>query len=318
MNRIEIFRPGKFKAMSGAEISFSSEMLKDIAESYDPGVYQAPLVIGHPKVEDPAYGWVKSLDFSGERLSAEPESVVEEFASLVASKRYQHVSASFFTPDHPANPKPGKYYLKHVGFLGAVPPAVTGLKPANFASDNEDKVLEFAVDFTEEPTAEASQNKDSAEAQKVAENALSEREKAIAEKEKALAEREKAVTENETKMKKAEFSAFADSLIKEGKLVSGSKNDVVSFMQSIDRLEVISFADDKKATPLEFFMDFMKKQPKVVEFSEVAGNDVESPESIEDPSDLAKKIIAYCAESEKKGVYVSVSEAAERILGGKK
>ena len=32
MNRIEIFRPGKFKAMNGTEVSFSAEMLKDIAE----------------------------------------------------------------------------------------------------------------------------------------------------------------------------------------------------------------------------------------------------------------------------------------------
>lgn len=37
---------------------------------------------------------------------------------------------------------PGVYYLRHVGFLGAQPPAVKGLKPVEFA-DAEDGVVEF-------------------------------------------------------------------------------------------------------------------------------------------------------------------------------
>ena len=100
MNIIEIFRPGKFKAMNGKEIEFSSAMLQDIADIYNPSVSQAPLVIGHPKVEDPAYGWVKNLSFADGKLKAEPESVVEEFTGIVSAGLYKNVSASFFASDH--------------------------------------------------------------------------------------------------------------------------------------------------------------------------------------------------------------------------
>lgn len=303
MNRIEIFRPGKFKAMNGTEVSFSAEMLKDIAESYDPKVYQAPLVIGHPKVEDPAYGWVKNLSFSGERLSAEPEAVVEEFASLVSARRYQNVSASFFTPEHPANPKPGKYYLKHVGFLGAVPPAVTGLKTVSFA-DNDDKVVEFSFEVPEE--------------EKTAEKQSEDRTAEFAAREESLLQREKAVAEKEKQMRRLEFGSFVDERIKEGKVLASNRDGIVDFMEALDGLEPASFAAEKKVTPLEFFQNLMKNNPKVVEFGEIAGEDVKAPETVENPVVFAEKIAAFCAEQESKGISISPAEAVERILGGKK
>jgi hypothetical protein len=43
------------------------------------------------------------------------------------------VSASFFSPGQEGNPEPSAYYLKHVGFLGAMAPAVKGLAPLNFS-----------------------------------------------------------------------------------------------------------------------------------------------------------------------------------------
>ena len=323
MNRIEIFRPGKFKAMNGTEVSFSAEMLKDIAESYDPKVYQAPLVIGHPKVEDPAYGWVKNLCFSGERLSAEPEAVVEEFASLVSARRYQNVSASFFTPEHPANPKPGKYYLKHVGFLGAVPPAVTGLKTVSFA-DNDDKVVEFSFEVPEEDKTDKSlQNfprhrfevpQEDETAEKQSEDKTAE----FAAKEEALLQREKALVEKERQMRRLEFSAFIDDRIKEGKVLASNKDGLVNFMEALDGLEPASFSAEKQMTPLEFFQNMVKNQPKIVEFGEVAGNDVEAPETVDNPVIFAEKIAAFCAEQESKGIILSPAEAAERLLGGKK
>ena len=65
------------------------------------------------------------------------------FAETVAAGRFKKIFASFYSPDAPANPVPGVYYLRHVGFLGAQPPAVTGLRSPEFA-DNEAGVVEFA------------------------------------------------------------------------------------------------------------------------------------------------------------------------------
>jgi hypothetical protein len=75
-------------------------------------------------------------------MIAEPDQVDAAFAELVNAGRYKKISGSFYTPDAPANPVPGVYYLRHVGFLGAQPPAVKGLKSASFAAA-EEGVIEF-------------------------------------------------------------------------------------------------------------------------------------------------------------------------------
>ncbi len=147
MNKqIEIFKPGRHTAMSGAVIDFTEADLKATAGAYDPKLHEAPLVVGHPAIDAPAYGWVKGLAYR-ETLQAEPDQVDPAFADLVKAGRFKKISASFYAPDSKANPKPGVYYLRHVGFLGAQPPAVKGLKSASFA-DNEEGVIEFG-DWTD-------------------------------------------------------------------------------------------------------------------------------------------------------------------------
>lgn len=139
---LHIFKPGRQTAMSGAVLDFSESDLAASARAYDPALHEASIVIGHPKHDAPAYGWVKSLAISGDGLNAEPHQVDAAFSELVAAGRYKKISASFYLPDAPNNPVPGVYYLRHVGFLGAQPPAVKGLKQAEFA-DAEDGVVEF-------------------------------------------------------------------------------------------------------------------------------------------------------------------------------
>lgn len=139
---IQIFKPGRHTAMSGAVLDFTEADLSASAAAYDPAKHEAPLVVGHPRHDAPAYGWVKSLAFA-EGLEAEPHQVDEQFAEMVASGRFKKISASWYTPDSPQNPVPGVYYLRHVGFLGAQPPAVKGLRAPEFA-DNEEGVVEFA------------------------------------------------------------------------------------------------------------------------------------------------------------------------------
>lgn len=144
---IHFFRPGRHSAMSGAEIEFTAEDLAAAAAAYDPAVYQAPIVVGHPAIDAPAYGWVAKIHDRGGDLHAEPDQVDAAFAELVRAGRFKKVSAAWFTPSHPRNPAPGVYYLKHLGFLGATAPAVPGLKPVEFAADPDDLVIEFgAVD----------------------------------------------------------------------------------------------------------------------------------------------------------------------------
>lgn len=145
MKAVSIFRPGTHTSAAGATLSFSDSDLEATIRAYDPAKHEAPLVVGHPKDNGPAYGWVRGLSFADGELVADVDQVQPEFAELVAAGRFKKRSASFYSPDSPSNPVPGVYYLRHVGFLGAQPPAVKGLKEVAF-SDAEEGVVEFADD----------------------------------------------------------------------------------------------------------------------------------------------------------------------------
>ncbi len=141
---LEIFRTGTHTAVDGRTLEFTAAHLDDVVTSYDAASNQAPLVVGHPALDAPAYGWVKGLSVQGGLLYAEPEQVDPAFADLVNAGRFKKISASFYPPTWPSNPKPGHWYLRHIGFLGAAAPAVKGLRPASFA-ESESLTFEFAA-----------------------------------------------------------------------------------------------------------------------------------------------------------------------------
>jgi len=156
--RLHICRPGTYRTVSGRRVTLSAADLTACAAAYDPAAHQAPLVVGHPKTDDPALGWVSDLaaDAAGE-LTAATESVADELKDAVSAGRYRTISASFFPPAHERNPKPGAWYLRHVGFLGAHEPAVKGLRRAELGAGDDDSIetLELAAlsaDTDTEPT----------------------------------------------------------------------------------------------------------------------------------------------------------------------
>ncbi len=147
MNKaLHIFKTGTHTSMEGAALSFSESDLAATAAAYDPAVHEAPICVGHPKHDLPAYGWIKSLSAQPDGLFAEENQVDPAFAEIRQAGRFKKISASFYSPDSPSNPKPGVWYLRHVAFLGAQPPAVKGLRNPQFA-DGESGVV--TVDFAD-------------------------------------------------------------------------------------------------------------------------------------------------------------------------
>lgn len=140
---LAIFKSGQHVATDGKPYTFSDADLETIASGYNPELAEAPLVVGHPKTDAPAYGWAKSLHVRDGVLYAEPHQVDAQFAELVNAGRMKKISASIYLPGTPGNPTPGKHYLRHIGFLGAQPPAVKGLPAAHFAEGAES--VEFAM-----------------------------------------------------------------------------------------------------------------------------------------------------------------------------
>jgi len=91
----------------------------------------APMVVGHPKTDAPAYGWVQDLKRDGKVLSVKGDKLHDEFAQGVEKGLWPNRSIRI-----------GKgadgFYLKHIGFLGAVPPAIEGMDSIyNAATDDE-------------------------------------------------------------------------------------------------------------------------------------------------------------------------------------
>ena len=104
MKRINIFKTGTHTSSNGTTLDFSEDKLQGSAESYSPSVHEAPIVIGHPKDNGPAYGWIKSMEFAEGSLDAIPDQVNEDFAEMVKSGAFKKVSASFYLSDAPNNP----------------------------------------------------------------------------------------------------------------------------------------------------------------------------------------------------------------------
>ncbi|WP_240664533.1 hypothetical protein [Paenirhodobacter ferrireducens] len=136
--------------MEGAPLSYTAADLKAIAASYDPETAPAPIVVGHPASDAPALGWAEKFDFDPEteHLSATIRDIEPAFAASVRAGRFRKVSMSFFPPHHPANPNPGSWYPRHIGFLGAASPAVPGLKNVAFSIAPADAIT-FSAEFAQ-------------------------------------------------------------------------------------------------------------------------------------------------------------------------
>lgn len=137
-------------AMEGETVRFSDDDLRGIAERYDPALYEAPLIVGHPQHDAPAYGWVQGLSFADGRLQASEHQVMPEFAEMRKQGRFKKLSARFFAADHPNNPTPGHLYLRDVGFLGAMAPAVKGLRTYSFG-DGAGRLVSCELSFGDLP-----------------------------------------------------------------------------------------------------------------------------------------------------------------------
>ena len=305
MTLIEIFKAGKRPDAHGTVVEITPADLQQAVDAYDVAYYEAPAVIGHPKMDAPAYAWVKGLQLDGDVLKAELDQIHPEFAEMVADGRFKKVSASFYLANSPDNPKQGSLYLRHVGFLGAMPPAVKGLRNPEF-SESEQGIVDFCEAMPNEPNqTEPTQGEPEMSAEEKAELDRLRAENQQLKDENAKAKAEKA--EAELNQAKAENADFAEGLVKAGKLAPIAKQqavDLLNYASTTAQGGVVEFAEGESLhSKLQAFLD---AQPQVVNFSEVAtkekaataqNNTVEyaegtSPASIE----ADQKIRAYAKE----------------------
>ncbi|QHL90691.1 hypothetical protein GVO57_07400 [Sphingomonas changnyeongensis] len=255
---IVIMRPGTFTSVEGQAVSFTAEDLAGVAAAYDPAADPAPLVVGHPQLDAPAYGWAKALRMDGDRLVADAERIEPAFAEAVKDGRYAKISSSFYPPDHPANPAPGRWYLKHIGFLGAAAPAVKGLGTVQFRE---------AVD--QAPLATFEQEEKITVTDKTV--SLAEREKDIEAREAALREREAAATAAARAALHAANVSFAEGMVAEAKLAPAGKSLLVGVLDSLEAVETVSFGEAGELAPAAALKKLLSGAKPLVSLGEAAG-----------------------------------------------
>lgn len=236
MKPIEIFKAGKRQDASGQMIEIKLNDLVQAVTAYNPDLHEAPAVIGHPKDNAPAYAWVKQLNVESDTLKAELTQIDPNFAEMVESGRFKKVSASFYLANSPHNPKPGYLYLRHVGFLGAMPPAVKGLRNPEF-SDNEDGVVNFAVSLEDDEITTLRAEIARLKAESVQKDTLE----------------------------------FTEGLIKAGKLAPIAREkavEILNYAEECDQAGVINFNEGESLA--QKVREFLSLQPQIIQFGEFA------------------------------------------------
>jgi len=119
---IEVFKSGTHTDSNGVNTSYSLEQINQIVQNYNNFVTEhpndlAPLVKGHPQNDAPAFGWVKHLVKKNSTIFADIVDIDAELISDIEKKKFKNFSIALYP----------NLLLRHIGILGAVPPAVKGL-----------------------------------------------------------------------------------------------------------------------------------------------------------------------------------------------
>ena len=91
---IEVFRAGKQTDSAGNVREWTESDLDSIASKYNPAEHEAPVVIGHPKDNSPAFGWVESLQRNGDTLIASLKDLSDGFVDAWKAGHYKKRSIS--------------------------------------------------------------------------------------------------------------------------------------------------------------------------------------------------------------------------------
>lgn len=303
MRRIHSFKAGRQTASNGTTIDFTEADIAATAAAYDPALSEAPIVVGHPTTDGPAYGWVKSFTAQGPNLFAEPHQVNPEFAELVKAGAFKKVSISLYPKDHPHNPVPGVYYPRHLGYLGATPPAIKGLKPTEFAAADAE-CIELQLDFTEQPAAtetpEPSSLPPESEAAKSGTGVSPEGSATSPPETTTVTPEEKAALEAQNAQLQADLAAaratlqaqasaavtaahtaFAEKLVAEARITQADKALLVATLDHLEpavlpgaQAQLVEFGEGEARKPMATaLMEWLKALPARVEFGEQASRD---------------------------------------------
>ncbi len=296
---IEIFKGGPQRDSQGREHDGDC-LIEKAVSSFNAGEHRPPLVLGHPKDDSPAYGWVNGVKAdvaSGVKRLMADIAPVDALKGWVNGRLYQNRSAAFYADGR----------LRHVGFLGGTPPAVKGLTPLPAFGEDADTSIEFISHHTKASTKGDSMKfseflnainifkklggKDedidmiappSTATPSVSAGTFTEADLEAAKQkaaEDARKEAEAKFAETEAKRRKAQrtekIGEYIDAGVETGKIAPAWVDAGIGlFMEQLATDSPIEFCEGKeKKTTDAWFKEFLEGLPKLINFEEIASRD---------------------------------------------
>ena len=343
---IDVCRAGAWRDMQGRDVRLDEDRLDRIVDAHasaDP----APVVVGHPEADAPAYAWIDGLRRVGDRLQAKLRDIAPAFREAVEAGRYAGRSIALQGDT-----------LRHVGFLGGRAPAVPGLAPTRFASEPE-TVVAFAGE-----TPDITQDDEAASADETAPPhpdplrphgpiadedgeslaplsapggrggddgpALAAREAALATREAALVAREAAAAAD-ARLRAAEATLAPH--VEAGRVLPAERAALVALLGALDGADengaegagvTVAFASpsggEERMRPAAILERFIEGLPRRVDYRTLAGGPVPGAPGIaggrEDAGENSERIAAearelMAAEAER-GLALTPAEAVDR------
>ena len=232
----DVCRVGTWTDVAGQTVRLEESDLDNLVAQFgksDP----VPVVVGHPKVDAPAYGYVDQVRRVGDRLQAKLRDIAPAFRNAVEAGNYTGRSIAFTRQGG----------LRHLGFLGGYAPAVPGLAPTQFSSGDGFTTVELALG---------------------ADGTLAgPREAALAAREAAFAAREF----------KADIDGRIERHVKAGRVLPAEKERLAAICVRLAASgECIQFAapgedGQVEQSPLDALEGFLEQLPVRVHYGELAG-----------------------------------------------
>lgn len=173
---IEIFRSGQHTSSNKITRTYPTDELQQVVETYNPDHFKAPLIVSSPAhytgnysdaelhKSQLAFGFPEKLKLAGDRLLAGFKTLSPKVKDWINNGEILGFSSSFYLPNSPHNPYPGKLALRHVAGCGVDLPAVKGLTPPELSeplsafpnySEEQEGAVEFALEVDDETLEQA-------------------------------------------------------------------------------------------------------------------------------------------------------------------
>lgn len=267
-----------FEADTKASKGLTAAHVAEIASGYDAEKNPCPLVWGHPASDSPALGVIAAARAEGAKLFVKVKNIAKEVIEGVKEGRILNRSVAIWAPDHPSNPTPGKYHLRHLGLLGGQAPAIPNMPRLRFSADESalegDEGPADALLFTVEPSPTKVQEvRDPApqkepttmtEAEiKAKEAEFEARQKELDEREEAAKKRDSEFAASEKKRREGENEAAIAAAIEAGKVLPAEKDDLAAIFNALP-VAPMTFAAELggECEPRQALAKFLDALPK--------------------------------------------------------